>query len=68
MDGYELLAEAVILQAVKDYRKALKYDERGRKREIEGFFRSEYFRILTDVDGEMLIQKLRTEVKGVVIK
>lgn len=68
MDGYELLAEAVILQAVKDYRKALKYDERGRKREIEKFFGSEYFRILTDVDGEMLIQKLRAEVKEVVIK
>lgn len=68
MDGYEELAEAVILQAVKDYRKALKYDERGRKREIEKFFRSEYFRILTDVDGEMLIQKLRTGVKEVVIK
>lgn len=68
MDGYKELANAIILQAVKDYRKALKYDERGRKREIEKFFGSEYFRILTDVDGEMLIQKLRAEVKEVVIK
>ena len=68
MDGYELLAKAIILQAVKDYRKALKYDARGRKREIERFFRSEYFSTLTNNSGEMLIQKLRDEVKEVVIK
>lgn len=68
MDGYEKLAEAIILQAVKDYRKALKHDERGRKREIERFFRSEYFTVLTNISGEMLIQKLRAEVKEVVIK
>lgn len=68
MDGYEKLAEAIILQAVKDYRKALKHDERGRKREIERFFRSEYFTVLTNISGEMLIRKLRAEVKEVVIK
>ena len=68
MNGYEKLAEAIILQAVKDYRKALKHDERGRKREIERFFRSEYFTVLTNISGEMLIRKLRAEVKEVVIK
>ena len=68
MDRYEKLAEAIILQAVKDYRKALKHDERGRKREIERFFRSEYFTVLTNISGEMMIQKLRAEVKEVVIK
>lgn len=68
MVGYEKLAEAIILQAVKDYRKSLKHDERGRKREIERFFRSEYFTVLTNISGEMLIRKLRAEVKEVVIK
>lgn len=68
MNGYEKLANAIILQAVKDYRKALKHDERGRKREIERFFRSEYFTVLTNISGEMLIRKLRAEVKEVVIK
>lgn len=68
MDGYKELANAIILQAAKDYRKALKHDERGRKREIEKFFRSEWFSILTNISGEMLIQKLRAEVKEVVIK
>lgn len=68
MDGYKELANAIIMQAAKDYRKALKYDERGRKREIENFFRSGWFTVLTDISGEMLIQKLRAEVKEVVIK
>lgn len=68
MDGYKELANAIILQAVKDYRKALKHDERGRKREIERFFKSEYFTVLTNISGEMLIRKLRAEVKEVVIK
>ena len=66
--NYQELANAIILQAVKDYRKALKHDERGRKREIERFFRSEYFTVLTNISGEMMIQKLRAEVKEVVIK
>lgn len=68
MDGYKELANAIILQAVKDYRKALKHDERGRKREIERFFRSEYFTVLTNISGEMMIQKLGSEVKEIVIK
>lgn len=68
MNGYKELANAIILQAAKDYRKALKYDARGRKREIERFFRSEYFSTLTNISGEMLIQKLKAEVKEVVIK
>ena len=68
MNGYKELANAIILQAAKDYRKALKYDARGRKREIERFFRSEYFSTLTSIAGEMLIQKLKAEVKEVVIK
>lgn len=68
MDGYKEFANAIILQAVKDYRKALKYDERGRKREIEKFFRSSWFSVLTNISGEILIQKLRAEVKEVVIK
>ena len=62
MNGHEGLAAAIILQAVKDYRKALKKGERERKRECERFFRSQWFGILTSVDGETLISRLRKEV------
>lgn len=63
MNGYKALANAVIIQAVKDYRKALKYDHRGIKRECCRFFRSDWFKTLTAVDGEMLISKIKSEVQ-----
>lgn len=68
--NYENLANAIILQAVKDYRmalKSLKANPRNRtamadKDEIERFFRSDWFSVLTSVDGEMLILSLQMEV------
>lgn len=73
MDGYQLLANAIIEQAVKDYR----YDRdilktRSEKttayknaaydiKRIERFFRSDWFKELTDIDGEWLLDKLREE-------
>lgn len=62
-DGYRALADAIIIQAAKDYRKALMEDARGMCREIEWFFRSEWFGLLTAINPEMLIRKLREEVK-----
>lgn len=67
---YENLANAIILQAVKDYRmalKSLKVNSRNRtaqadKAEIERFFRSQWYSALTDVNGEMLIRSLQKEV------
>ena len=67
--NYENLANAIILQAVKDYRmalKSLKANPRNRtamadKDEIERFFRSDWFSVLTRVDGEMLIRSLQME-------
>ena len=67
---YEDLANAIILQAVKDYRmalKSLKANSRNRaaqadKAEIEWFFRSQWYSALTDVKGEMLIRSLQKEV------
>ena len=70
-DPYTGLANAIILQAVKDYRSALKKLSRGRnnkdaknmKEEVERFFRSGWYGELTTVDGEMLLRKLQQEVE-----
>ena len=62
-ESYRLLVNAIIIQAVKDYRKALKYDYRGIKRECCRFFRSDWFKTLTAIDGEMLISRLKSEVQ-----
>ena len=70
-DPYERLANAIILQAVTDYRAALKQIKRNPKnREIideamrvESFFRSGWYSQLTAVDGEYLIRRLQNEVR-----
>ena len=68
--NYENLANAIILQAVKDYRvalKCLKVNPRNKtaladKEEIERLFHSGWFSVLTSVDGKMLIRSLQMEV------
>ena len=68
-DAYENLANAIILLAVKDFRRALKLLSKNPHsrsamaavNEMERFFRSDWYETLTFVDGEMLIRKLREE-------
>lgn len=70
-DPYEQLANAIILQAVTDYRSALKKIKRNPKNKdvidealrIECFLRSAWFSHLTSVDGEYLIRRLQDEVR-----
>lgn len=71
MDSYEKLANAIVLQAAKDYRTALKRvarhpkdrDGLAAKNKCERFFRSGWFGILTGIDPEMLMRKLQMEVQ-----
>lgn len=58
MNPYENLANAIILQAVKDYRLT---DDEQELSEIERFFRSDWFGVLSQVDPEYLIRNLRKE-------
>ena len=66
MNGYEELANAIILQAVKDYREALRLlsmnpNDKSAKRDqrnIERFFRSEWFSILSDLPKPRLFRPL----------
>lgn len=70
IDNYNNLANAIILQAVKDYRKALRTlsmnpnnrSAQYERRHIEQFFRSGWFGVLTSIDPKMLITKLKAEV------
>jgi len=68
---YERLANAIILNAVANYRAALKKVKRNPKSkaaidevlQIEKFFRSSWYQQLTLVDGEFLIRKLQDEIR-----
>ncbi len=69
MDPYEKLANAIVIQAAKDYRTALRKLKRNPRNQlakaeadsIERFFRSDWYKCLTEVDGEMVLRKLREE-------
>lgn len=72
LDPYENLANAIVLQAVKDYRDALRRLKKKPSNkaamsdamECKRFFRSGWYKTLTSVDGEYLINKLREEAKS----
>lgn len=69
---YERLANAIIIQASKDYMTSLRKKKRNSGsasadhdiRECERFFRSGWYQVLTSVDGEYLMGRLRKEALG----
>jgi len=71
MEPYESLANAIIVQAVKDYREALqrldrhpeKYDYKAEVKSLERFFCSGWYQILTDLDGNVLMRKVREKLE-----
>lgn len=68
-DPYRTLANAIIVQAAKDYRKALRQLRRNRdtkrpetrKMMSSGFFHSEWFHFLTDADPDYLLDNYLQE-------
>jgi hypothetical protein len=69
LNGYQALANGIIEQAVKDYREALRKlkkhpDDKAAMKEateLEDFFRSSWYGVLTQVDPDHLIDRLRKE-------
>ena len=69
MDPWHSLANAIVIQAAKDYRVALRRLRRNPNNksalseivDLERFFRSEWYAALTNVPGGLLIQKLKEE-------
>lgn len=71
MEPYQALANAIAELAVKDYKKALKQHHRfpdnrdyaDEVTDLERFFRSGWYGILTDLDGEYLMTAVRRMVR-----
>lgn len=71
LEPHVALANAIVMRACKDYRKNYRLHIRtyrvGDKpdeklAELEKFFRSAWYRVLTDIDGEYLMERIREEV------
>lgn len=75
-DPYEELANAIIIQAAKDYRRALIRIKRepndayakSKIKDCEHFFISIYYEKLTRLDGKYLMNKIRKEVESYEIR
>ena len=69
--NYISLAEEIIIFAAKDYRKALRVLKKHpnnetalrRKNEVERFFRSEWCTVLSKLDPDLLIKRLKEEAE-----
>lgn len=67
MNGYEKLANSIIRQAIDDYRANIQHladnPKRAQKaaRSIEEFFQSEWFTLLSDIDGNWLLNGIKEE-------
>ena len=68
----ECLANAIILQAVDDWREAMKRlwknpnnkSAQSDRNECERFFLSEWFMVLTKVEGETVLSRLKAEFEA----
>lgn len=56
--GYEALANAIIVQACKDYRKAIRHFDLFTMGQLRYFFHSQWFQMLTSIDGDRLIKDI----------
>ena len=68
---WQKLANAIVEQAVEDYRKAqarikanpmIADHAKVELSQLEQFFRSQWFEALTDVDGQLILSRLKKEV------
>lgn len=66
---FEALRNAIVIQAAKDYRKALRALKRNpssisqerEKKECELFFRSDWYKSICNVNGEMILREIQEE-------
>ena len=71
-EAYQHLANAIIIRAVKDFRRCLKVAKKNNRnkeaaikemKEIVEFIKSPWFRTLTSLEPSVLLKKLQQEVE-----
>ena len=70
LSPWQKLANAIVEQAVEDYRKVqarikanpmIADHAEAELRQLERFFRSQWFEALTDIDGRLILSRLKKE-------
>lgn len=67
--SYELLANAIVEQAARDYERCLVDDHvcsspatKANLREVESFFKGDLIKVYTKLDGPSLMERIKKEV------
>lgn len=67
-EAFDHLAKGIVIQAIEDYRRALhnkhltQYKKtKNNRKALERFFRSDWFELLCDWDGETLIKTIQEQ-------
>ncbi len=63
-DPYQSLANAIVCVAADDYRDSLKNKNKKLKKELEEFFHSSWYKALTKINGDTLLDLLRLDHRG----
>lgn len=56
--GIARLRNAVVMQAVKDYK-----NDKNKREECERFFLSQYFTLFSDLDGKVIVDALKERIE-----
>lgn len=63
--NYMNLGTEIVIQAVKDYQRAVIFNDRDTMNECEAFFHSGWYELLTDIEPELVMYYARTRVKRI---
>lgn len=70
VDNYQLLANAIVKQAARDYERALVMDHinstnetRGAIKELERYFTGNLIKLHTKLDGKLIMDMVKADVK-----
>ena len=71
-DHYENLANAIVLQAVKDWRENMSIVKKNQNnssalymiKQCENFFLGDWIKVLTKLDGRMILSKLKEQMEN----
>lgn len=59
--GYQALANAIVVQACEDYRRAIRNFDVSKMYAIRRFFHSRWYEQLTNVNGDYILKRIEQE-------
>lgn len=65
LKNYRDFGTEIVIQAVKDYQLAVQRSDYQTIKECESFFRSDWYKLLTDIDADAVMDYARRKTKRI---